>query len=147
GVSRVRSPNVRPWLNPWCILASEIPFSRMSLHHLLHWEPASSPLLGKLESASLGGTTSDFSTTMDRADVIIVGAGAAGLAAASDLASAGHRVLILEARERIGGRIWTLRDDAFGIPVEMGAEFIHGRPAATFDLIHEAKLTACDLPF
>ncbi|MGH8641453.1 MAG: FAD-dependent oxidoreductase, partial [Burkholderiales bacterium] len=40
-------------------------------------------------------------------DVIIIGAGAAGLAAASELAPSGLRVLVLEARDRIGGRVWT----------------------------------------
>ena len=62
------------------------------------------------------------------ADVIVVGAGAAGLTAASDLGRAGLSVLILEARSRIGGRIFTQRDPATGAPIELGAEFIHGLP-------------------
>ncbi|HEX4794328.1 MAG TPA: NAD(P)/FAD-dependent oxidoreductase [Humisphaera sp.] len=84
---------------------------------------------------------------MKRPDVIILGAGAAGLAAARALSDAGRSVLILEARNRIGGRIHTVRDSAFGAPVELGAEFIHGRPDVTWNLVHEAKLTAIDLPF
>jgi len=74
----------------------------------------------------------------DRYDVIIVGAGAAGLAAATELARAGISVAIVEARERIGGRIATLRDPALGYPVELGAEFIHGRPAEIWDPLMNA---------
>ncbi len=65
------------------------------------------------------------------ADVLVIGAGASGLAAARVLADAGRRVIVLEARERIGGRVWT--DRAFAaIPVERGAEFIHGEQADTW---------------
>jgi monoamine oxidase len=72
-------------------------------------------------------------------DVIVVGAGAAGLAAARRLADAGQQVLILEARERFGGRIWT--DESWlDFPIELGAEFIHGESAATHDLLRAAKL-------
>ncbi len=61
---------------------------------------------------------------------LIIGAGIAGLAAARELHDAGETAIILEARERIGGRIHT--DRAFaGIPVEFGAEFIHGDTAPT----------------
>ncbi|HZZ29284.1 MAG TPA: NAD(P)/FAD-dependent oxidoreductase [Pirellulales bacterium] len=80
-------------------------------------------------------------------DVVIVGAGAAGMAAAYDLAEAGRSVLVLEARPRIGGRILTLHDPAFGMPVELGAEFVHGSPPATWNLIRRAKLVAHDVPF
>src|SRR5690349_25132576 len=67
-------------------------------------------------------------------DALVVGAGAAGLAAASGLADAGRRVVVLEARDRIGGRVWT--DRSFGpIPVERGAEFIHGERADTWALV------------
>lgn len=61
---------------------------------------------------------------------LIIGAGTAGLAAAHDLHTAGEPVTILEARDRIGGRVHT--DRAFaGVPVEFGAEFIHGDEAPT----------------
>ena len=70
--------------------------------------------------------------------VIIVGAGAAGLAAASRLAAAGVSVSILEGRERIGGRIFTKRDATLDAPIELGAEFIHGKPAEIFDLLKPA---------
>jgi monoamine oxidase len=61
-------------------------------------------------------------------EVIVIGAGAAGLAAAAELGLAGLSVVLLEARDRIGGRIFTQRDPVCNAPVELGAEFIHGRP-------------------
>jgi monoamine oxidase len=68
-------------------------------------------------------------------DVIVIGAGAAGLAAAADLGRAGLSVIILEARERIGGRMFTLRDPVYQAPIELGAEFIHGLPPETWTLL------------
>ena len=62
------------------------------------------------------------------ADVIVVGAGAAGLEAARRLVRARLRVIVLEARPRIGGRIDTQRLPGWPAPVEAGAEFVHGRP-------------------
>src|ERR1700761_5122340 len=82
-------------------------------------------------------------------DTIGIGAGAAGLewgggpAAAGlvcvrVLAVAGHRVQVLEARDRIGGRIFTVMDGAE--PIELGPEFVHGEPPVTLQLLREAKL-------
>jgi monoamine oxidase len=71
-------------------------------------------------------------------DLVIIGAGAAGLAAAAELGRAGRPVLVLEARDRIGGRVWTRHPPRLGVPVELGAEFIHGRPAVTFALMRAA---------
>jgi monoamine oxidase len=77
----------------------------------------------------------------EHTDVVVIGAGAAGLAAARALADAGRRALILEARNRIGGRVWT--DQRFGdIPVERGAEFIHGDRACTWEWLPRAGLRA-----
>ncbi|MCY3867539.1 MAG: NAD(P)/FAD-dependent oxidoreductase [Chloroflexi bacterium] len=61
--------------------------------------------------------------------VIVIGAGIAGLSAAYHLKGAGIEATVLEARDRIGGRVWTNRDFA-DIPVEFGAELIHGRSPA-----------------
>ncbi|MYC55468.1 MAG: FAD-dependent oxidoreductase [Chloroflexi bacterium] len=61
-------------------------------------------------------------------NVIVIGAGIAGLSAAHHLKQAGIDATVLEARDRIGGRVWTNRDFA-DIPVEFGAELIHGRGA------------------
>lgn len=58
-------------------------------------------------------------------EVIIIGAGAAGLGAARLLHDEGYQVVILEARERIGGRVWTSRVWP-GIPLDLGASWIHG---------------------
>jgi monoamine oxidase len=71
---------------------------------------------------------------------LIIGAGAAGLAAARALHDAGQNILVLEARDRIGGRIWTDEETA-DFPVELGAEFIHGENAATHKLVQQAALT------
>jgi len=57
--------------------------------------------------------------------VIVIGAGLAGLSAARDLASAGANVVVLEARDRIGGRVWTSRAWD-GLPMDLGASWIHG---------------------
>ncbi|MBS2017718.1 MAG: FAD-dependent oxidoreductase [Deltaproteobacteria bacterium] len=60
-------------------------------------------------------------------DVVIVGAGLAGLRAAQVLRAAGRRVVVLEARDRIGGRIHTDRD-TLGVPAELGASWLHDAP-------------------
>lgn len=72
-------------------------------------------------------------------DVIVVGAGAAGLVVGTELGHAGLSVLILEARERIGGRILTLRDPDTSCPIELGAEFIHGLAPEIWTVLLDAK--------
>jgi monoamine oxidase len=74
------------------------------------------------------------------ADVIVIGAGASGLTAARDLERAGRSVICLEARDRIGGRIFTIHDPLTPLPIELGAEFIHGRPPEIWDIVHAARL-------
>src|SRR5437763_16804467 len=64
------------------------------------------------------------------ADVLIVGAGAAGLAAVRELSVAGRQVIVLEARGRIGGRIFNHKDPASPIPIELCAVFVHGKSQA-----------------
>jgi monoamine oxidase len=79
-----------------------------------------------------------------RCDVIVVGGGTAGLACAAELGRHGRRVLLLEATGRLGGRIHTISDQAAGVSVELGAEFIHGRPAEIFDLLEAAGMKAVE---
>ena len=79
------------------------------------------------------------------ADVIAIGAGAAGLAAARRVSAAGRRVEVLEARGRVEGRVHTLHDTGVLTPVEAGAEFVHGKPPETWNLIREAGLSAHDV--
>jgi monoamine oxidase len=69
-------------------------------------------------------------------DALIIGGGIAGLTAARHLTEAGLRVTLLEARDRLGGRIYTHHTAQF--PVELGAEFVHGRPEEILGLAAEA---------
>lgn len=68
-------------------------------------------------------------------DALIIGGGIAGLTAARHLTEAGLRVTLLEARDRLGGRIYTQHTAQF--PVELGAEFVHGRPEELLGLAAE----------
>ncbi len=72
--------------------------------------------------------------------IAVIGAGAAGLAAARTLHDAGQNVEVFEARDRIGGRVWT--DFSFAdFPIELGAEFIHGQHVLTHALLGDAGLS------
>lgn len=75
------------------------------------------------------------------ADVIVIGAGMAGLAASTRLTNSGLRVALVEARDRIGGRVLTAHTPS-GAPVELGAEFIHGKPHEIICLLPRAQLKA-----
>lgn len=77
-------------------------------------------------------------------DVLIVGAGAAGLAALRELDRAGLRARCIEAQERIGGRILTVHDPLSPAPVELGAEFVHGRPSEIWDIAGRAGLAVVE---
>src|SRR5215469_8773396 len=77
-------------------------------------------------------------------DVIVIGAGAAGLIAAVELLEAGHSVCLLEARDRVGGRIWTRRETGVAVPIELGAEFVHGHAPITEGLLTAAGATVIE---
>jgi monoamine oxidase len=77
-------------------------------------------------------------------EVAIIGAGAAGLSALRELDRAGCDTLCFEARQRVGGRIFTVHDPLSPLPIELGAEFIHGRPPEIWDIIKAAPLIAYD---
>lgn len=83
--------------------------------------------------------------TSPTVDVAVIGAGAAGLAAARTLHEHDINVVVLEARERIGGRILTHRDAATSIPVELGAEFIHGSAPELEEIARKAALATVDI--
>ncbi|CAN5395752.1 NAD(P)/FAD-dependent oxidoreductase [soil metagenome] len=87
-----------------------------------------------------------MSNSPEKADVLILGAGVAGLAAARRLAGP-RRVIVVEGRDRIGGRILTHRPANQPLPIDLGPEFVHGRPKETLELLDEAKLVAYDLSF
>jgi monoamine oxidase len=78
-------------------------------------------------------------------DAVVIGAGAAGLTAAAALAEGGHDVLVLEARDRIGGRVWTQQHNATATAIELGAEFVHGKAERTQRLAREHRLLVCDI--
>ena len=78
-------------------------------------------------------------------DVIIIGAGAAGLAAARVLANRGFDVDVVEARDRIGGRVWSQPVGPQNIRAELGAEFVHGSARRTMALLRAAGTTTAPL--
>jgi monoamine oxidase len=77
--------------------------------------------------------------------VVVIGAGAAGLAAARALHEAGIDVEVLEARDRIGGRVFTITPAHVTHPIELGAEFIHGQAPELQQLLDEASLASADV--
>jgi len=76
------------------------------------------------------------------ADTVVIGAGAAGLAAARSLAGQSKRVILLEARDRVGGRVWSRPLSPAAVPAELGAEFIHGPAKETMALLRDAGTSA-----
>lgn len=75
---------------------------------------------------------------MEKLDVAILGAGAAGLAAAEELRRKGLSIAVFEARDRIGGRILTHREARVPLPIELGAEFVHGEAPETERILRDA---------
>jgi monoamine oxidase len=73
-------------------------------------------------------------------EILIIGAGAAGLLAARELAAAGRRVLVVEAQDRLGGRVHTLQPAGFSAALEAGAEFMHEPVPLTRALLAEAGI-------
>src|SRR5919202_6407632 len=78
-------------------------------------------------------------------DVLVLGAGVSGLAAAARLAQDGCTVRVLEARDRVGGRIFTRRGGHWPVPVELGAEFVQGRVQALLTLARQTGLPVIEL--
>jgi monoamine oxidase len=78
--------------------------------------------------------------------VLIIGAGVAGLTVAAELSRNGWKVTVLEGRNRTGGRIHTIRDAQCSLPIELGAEFIHGKAPEILEVVQSANLTLADLP-
>jgi len=76
---------------------------------------------------------------IETADVVVLGAGVAGLAAAQALVDTELDVVVLEARDRLGGRVHTDRSFA-GFPLEFGAEFVHGERAPTWEWLERLGL-------
>ncbi|MFL4901799.1 flavin monoamine oxidase family protein [Streptomyces sp. MMS24-I2-30] len=72
-------------------------------------------------------------------DVVVIGAGVAGLTCARHLADAGKQVVVVEARGRIGGRMWTDRT-GMSIPVERGCELVHGPEVSTWEVIRRQRI-------
>ena len=83
-------------------------------------EPAPEPT----DETQPGSAPTEADSGLREADVIVLGAGISGLAAARTLVDKGLSVIILEARDRIGGRMWM--DTSLGVPLDLGASWIHG---------------------
>jgi monoamine oxidase len=77
---------------------------------------------------------------MKEFDVIIIGAGASGLMAAYELGGNNKKIAILEARERVGGRAQTIQGHGFSVPVETGAEFVHGKLPISLSLLDNSGI-------
>lgn len=99
-----------------------------------------------MRAAQSGHLSADGAGTSTDADVLVIGAGMAGVTAGRALATGGARVIVLEAGDRIGGRVHTMRNFA-AVPVEAGAEFIHGTRAATWLDVESLGLRVQPCPY
>src|SRR5262245_12119037 len=83
---------------------------------------------------------------MPQRRVLVIGGGAAGLTAADILSSAGVGVTLLEGCDRLGGRMFTVRSKVGSLPIELGAEFLHGEKIDTWNYIRQAGLKTHEVP-
>jgi monoamine oxidase len=90
-------------------------------------------------------STNAFVPAVSPDDVLVLGAGVSGLAAAAHLTQAGCTVRVLDARDRVGGRVRTVRGDGWPVPMDLGAEFIQGRIPELFSLVQHAGLPVVEL--
>lgn len=79
-------------------------------------------------------------------DVVVIGAGMAGVTAGRALARGGLDVVVVEATGRVGGRVHTIRDFA-DHPVEAGAEFVHGSKASTWEDLRAGGFNTVPVPY
>jgi monoamine oxidase len=96
--------------------------------------------------SSSSRTRRDDGVTARFADAIVIGGGVAGLAAAAELGRRGRRVILLEARDRLGGRVFTARPKGWRRPVELGAEFIHAGNDELWRVIRRHRLKTVRVP-
>ena len=75
---------------------------------------------------------------MEEYDVLVIGAGAAGLIAALEIALTGRKVCVIEAKEKSGGRINTVFNES-NYPIELGAEFVHGDLPITMQILKKSR--------
>ncbi|MCU0567989.1 MAG: FAD-dependent oxidoreductase [Oculatellaceae cyanobacterium Prado106] len=108
-----------------------LPINRRTLLKFTLWSSASLVSCDRLTafadstSTPVNSTTPSGTSSGPPSDVLVIGAGVAGLAAAQVLQSKGYQVRVLEGRDRIGGRLWTNRA-LQNIPLDLGASWIHG---------------------
>ena len=103
-------------------------------------------LLLRFDNAGAARFVFSQSVSNKKFDVIVIGGGVAGLAAARRLQAQRATVLVLEARNRIGGRVWTDRSIA-GVPLDLGASWIqgtHGNPITTLARTFNARTSPTD---
>lgn len=119
-------------------------------------KPSSNPPVAPLRTApqrTLSVSKMEFdlsiqighTAVMVKPDVLILGAGAAGLTAAYELEKSGVTTLIIEARKRIGGRVHSLQDTVSVQAIELGAEFVHGSAKMTQQLARRLAIQINDV--